>query len=267
MVIYTRAYPKEFFTFGEYQVLSIHHRAINFIDNQGHLFSLHPSIQYMTSFGYVLSQDDYDYLYDEITPNSKAYIADNKISIEKLTIFIKGKCINTRVNREEKTPPVTQLITQQDVINSGYQVTSISESEALLTIRNFIDSPNELNAKRLVENIGLGQGLTPSFDDSVVGMLSVIYLNNAQDKYIPILRKLMTYQYLKMRTTSVSIKFLSEALEGVVSYPFYRLIKRLFSPNHFLNELSRFKGYGHSSGIDTLLGMYITQQTLKENTL
>lgn len=266
MIIYTRAYPKEFFAFGEYKVFSLHQKAINLINAQGNIVSLHPAIDYMTSFGYVLSGEDYDYLYDQLSPNIQAYISENKILLADRQIRIQGRAIDTRIRSIHLSEAISPLLGAQDFAQSGLM--PINKMNAtLLSMRTYLEHPTDENAEKMVKNIGLGQGLTPSFDDALVGMLAMIYLHNQGEKYIPRLRKWINYTALKASTTVISIKFLTEALEGVFSYPFYRLLKRLDQQHKLQNELSRFKHYGHSSGIDTLLGMNMTQQTFKEKTL
>ena len=266
MNIYTRTYPKEFCAFGEYHVLSIHQKAINFVNNSGNIFSLHPSIQYMTSFGYVLPQDDYQYLCQSLQQNTISHISKQKIVIGNIQIFIQGRAISTRISKVSNHFATTNLLSPDDMRHSGYQ-NAIEHNLPLLSIKHYLQQPTEDNAKKILDFIGFGPGLTPSFDDSLVGVLAIIYLSNQTEKYIPLLRPWINYQNLSTRTTVISIKFLSEALEGVFSYPFYRLLKRLFKPNYCDIELARFKRYGHSSGIDTLIGMNITQNTFKEKIL
>ena len=106
-------------------------------------------------------------------------------------------------------------------------------------------------ADALVSLIGLGIGLTPSGDDFLCGVLAGIIFANQYEH--PFARTLRTAIQRKLdHTNDISKSFLDCALNSHFSKP----LKELPLKESAAEILSSFEAIGHSSGIDTLCGIY-----------
>lgn len=112
------------------------------------------------------------------------------------------------------------------------------------------------NAENLAEYrnvLGFGAGLTPSSDDFVLGMLSVFcFFNDIRHTLL----KEYILRYI-FKTTAISTNMLSNALND--NYPSYIIgffDKIAVDTGEMEGVLDIFAKHGHSSGIDTLYGIY-----------
>lgn len=106
-------------------------------------------------------------------------------------------------------------------------------------------------AKALCALIGLGPGLTPSGDDFLCGIFAGLLL--AQLENHPFAAALHREVLLHMQNTNdISQAFLSCALSGQFSEP----VKCLPQAKTSGQILEAFRRIGHSSGMDTLAGIY-----------
>ena len=117
------------------------------------------------------------------------------------------------------------------------------------------DKPEEA-AKNLAEVIGLGTGLTPSGDDFLCGVLSVLQSTEAaKSTFHSTLEK--SIQQNVYRTNDISGEFLRAASNGRYSEPVVNLFTAASSGESDLQKYTEeFLKIGHSSGIDTLCGMF-----------
>jgi hypothetical protein len=117
-----------------------------------------------------------------------------------------------------------------------------------------IDSAHEAN--RYVSHFwGRGIGLTPSGDDFLIGygMMQAAYLK--QHGWMDALRASLGQK----TTTDVSEHYYSSLLDGYISAPFLELIRAASSggePEQIASIITNITQFGHTSGLDTLLGMY-----------
>jgi hypothetical protein len=130
-----------------------------------------------------------------------------------------------------------------------------------------IDKINLLSKKI----IGYGQGLTPSMDDFISGlMISNIYTSyllglNMENPY-KINKEIIKDQ--ENRTTRVSEEMLKQASLGEANEDIRNLMMALIgisSKENLVNLLEKVIDYGHSSGTDILFGIYIGSSILDRN--
>jgi len=110
------------------------------------------------------------------------------------------------------------------------------------------------NIKRL---IGFGEGLTPSGDDFLVGLIASLHLLSSP-KRKHLLKKMKEIINLeKDRTTFLSGKFLEYACQGRFPETILNLIEAIFSENREGVEKAtkRCLNFGATSGRDTILGV------------
>ncbi|MDX1301455.1 DUF2877 domain-containing protein [Photobacterium sp.] len=246
---------------GEYSLLSIHDKAINLINEDGVLFSLHPNVHYMSSFGLTLRRDDYDFvksLFHTITDVIVDISGTIKVGHVSIIPAVRKLTLAVKKNSELCCVPSCFFLPEKG--NNGFGYTNhVMLKETLPPIDKlveFLQKPNVMTAKCVVDKIGTGQGLTPSFDDALVGVLAVIYLSGKEDKYIPMIIEALQQIDINMQTTSISKSFIEDAVKGDVSYPLYRLILAFNKDiNRKQFEINQFIKHGHTSGLDTLLGI------------
>ncbi|MDD2980259.1 MAG: DUF2877 domain-containing protein [Hespellia sp.] len=124
-------------------------------------------------------------------------------------------------------------------------------------------------AKNLIRLIGLGIGLTPSGDDFLCGALAaldMITLSSACETYVP--SHVVTFRDTLQEeiashladTNDISGAFLTSALHHHYSLA----INQLMSDCSFDDLLEAFRSIGHSSGIDTLCGIYFILDCFKD---
>ncbi len=107
--------------------------------------------------------------------------------------------------------------------------------------------------------LGLGGGLTPSGDDWLSGF--VLYqsrLIQASGGSAPFLSELITalVQLAIQKTTTISVNRISAAGRGWAEEPFLQMIDCLFAGEEMAEGLPELLiHFGHSSGVDTTLGI------------
>lgn len=166
------------------------------------------------------------------------------------------KDFSTKQERNKKAPPITRgepcfLISFENNISQ----------ELKIRIQKLITSIKERDPSKVSENIkrliGFGEGLTPSGDDFLVGLIASLYfLGNSESQHL--LKKLKGIINLeKKKTTFLSEKFLEYACQGRFPETILNLIEAIFSGNREGTEeaAGRCLDFGATSGRDTILGV------------
>lgn len=108
----------------------------------------------------------------------------------------------------------------------------------------------------LTKLIGLGIGLTPSGDDFLCGFISVFHrFNRNETEFFKLLKEQIKLHL--NNTNPISARFIDCALENHFSQAtleFFRLSPT--TPSNIIQLLDSFEAIGHSSGMDTLFGIY-----------
>lgn len=102
--------------------------------------------------------------------------------------------------------------------------------------------------------LGLGCGLTPSFDDACVGAIAV-----CRAAGIPVPFRLTDFS----ATTDVSAHYLKLAYEGYFGEPVCTMIKALYGQGDLSTAISALLSVGATSGADMLRGMLCMVRQLK----
>lgn len=93
--------------------------------------------------------------------------------------------------------------------------------------------------------LGLGFGLTPSFDDACIGVMAV---NCVLGENVPQVVDLSM-------TTDISAHYLRLAMMGFFSQPLLEVIDALFTPNRLVKSIQALQAFGATSGSDTIYGI------------
>lgn len=124
-------------------------------------------------------------------------------------------------------------------------------------------------AQGLAKLIGLGIGLTPSGDDFLCGVLAVLHKIGTQGTDKSAVKNTAVFTALRQaiepklnQTNEISRAFLVCALEN----HFSQAIINFFEPSHEISQTDLFQQFdqiGHSSGIDTVCGVYFMLRLLE----
>lgn len=121
----------------------------------------------------------------------------------------------------------------------------------------YIKYKNQDNIEGYVTQlIGVGKGLTPDFDDLLVGML---WAFDAFDNKYKIFKKLIRLGLKRKNTTSISNAFYFFAFDNNYAYSLVRLGEAVRNRNLFgiRDTINEIKCYGHTSGKYLLYGIFI----------
>ncbi len=105
--------------------------------------------------------------------------------------------------------------------------------------------------------VGLGEGLTPSGDDCLVGLLAVLHVTG----FLPCCAGSPVHaqfcQCVRLGTSQLSGEFLRCAFEGHFAEPLVMLVRALWAPATaaWPAHAATLAAVGHSSGVDAMVGI------------
>ncbi|MBQ1491536.1 MAG: DUF2877 domain-containing protein [Blautia sp.] len=260
---------------GEGRVHSVYRKTINLMVND-HLYALQEGTSPLSPISFLLSLTG-----DEMHALPVKAQDRCRLSSSGITIFPEGKDPCTFFLDEEVLPVESSLLKNKKRLSPGAGESLCRQAEGMLMESGLpgfcaVLSREEgedlilLAAKRILKEaedffatgkeeegclalfplVGLGGGLTPSGDDLLCGFLSGLLFLGEQGKNTLREMKRLLPLYLN-RTNDISRAFLDCALRGEFSLPVH----------HFFmgqGSLPEFLAIGHSSGMDTLLGIYLS---------
>ncbi len=143
-------------------------------------------------------------------------------------------------------------IVKDEENNLGAELVTTAAKNHLKACSTYMQKADyEKATEELVSLIGLGVGLTPSGDDFLCGVLAgLILTGNSDQRFTSILRERIRTNL--NNTNDISRTFLQCALSSHFSKP----IKDLVFPASAEDIHASFGAVGHSSGFDSLCGIY-----------
>ena len=105
--------------------------------------------------------------------------------------------------------------------------------------------------------VGLGEGLTPSGDDFLVGLLAVLHVTGS----LPCSAALQVHEQfcecIRLGTSQLSGEFLRCAFEGHFAEPLVLLVRALWAltTDAWPAHAATLAAVGHSSGVDAMVGI------------
>lgn len=104
--------------------------------------------------------------------------------------------------------------------------------------------------------LGRGPGLTPSGDDVLVGAIATLYSAGVLGAGATAALG-RSIQHAAWRTTEISAEYLYYACQGMVAGPLHDLITALGSADDraTASAVNRLRHFGHTSGMDSVLGV------------
>jgi hypothetical protein len=105
--------------------------------------------------------------------------------------------------------------------------------------------------------VGLGEGLTPSGDDFLVGLLAVLHLTGSLPWRAGSPVHTQFCQCVRLGTSQLSGEFLRCAFEGHFAEPLVMLMRALCTPasDAWPAHAATLAAVGHSSGVDAMVGI------------
>ena len=107
---------------------------------------------------------------------------------------------------------------------------------------------NKRNTQNLIELIGLGQGLTPSGDDYIVGIMAAFYLEN---NFTPNIFNTIVKE-AKNKTNKISYNYLKNGKNRLFKKEILDLIYDLDN----IEKIKKLEKFGSSSGQDIIYGIH-----------
>jgi len=217
----------------------------------------------LTAFGISLPMDDVLKIIADNDVNNRVIYRDGQILFYGNTKVIKynlndftevdlkilPKLVN--LNSMNSLLKILKLVKIDQKI--GLDINYVTDLE--LTIMDF--SQNKSN--QLVDKlIGRGKGLTPSGDDMLVGMLMLFSSIKGEEDNYNYLKNSLIKKNLS-RTTPVSENYIQAALNGYISEDLKLLSEDLNcnDPNRYKYIINNIFLMGHTSGHDTIMGIYL----------
>lgn len=259
---------------GSLHCFSIHDRVINLLNQQQQLITLHRHHNGISPMGMIIKECDFGYLHSlllanqsrPIKQNSQGIVVNNEILISnnarKLQLQITQKFISSFTF-------IDQLIHQFDQPTGLFgslksikkdklptELHDLSEQIALLLEGQSID---------LSSIIGLGPGLTPTGDDIITGVLLLLFSDPFCSRLLDNLPNQFPLSLLEQQTTKVSANFLHYAMMGIFSANLLNVLHLMRNKRYTnLTAVNRLLSYGHTSGADLLLGMWLGSLILEK---
>lgn len=112
--------------------------------------------------------------------------------------------------------------------------------------------------------LGRGPGLTPSGDDVLAGAIATLWSTGAlAPSPLASLRRALD-RAARERTTEISAEYLYYACRGMVAGPLRSLLAALHHADTpaAIAAVNRLRGYGHTSGMDSILGVIAASRHL-----
>ncbi len=250
------------------KVHSVYHRVIN-IAAGNELVSMHPETIGWTPMSMVLkiSEEDFEALH--ISKDEVVTVRSGELCIREQCFSLKNaEILKSTVMTEHSGGEYTEMemllqkineYTNKTKVRSGFHGGTDYVGSYLRNIySDFKDAVESRQQEDILEKavnfIGAGNGLTPSGDDFLVGLLFLLFLRGK--KWKPFRNRLAhKIKHNLHRTTDLSGAFLQYACQGKFSGYLLELEHLLIRKRDITKSLEKIGRTGHSSGIDTLTGM------------
>lgn len=255
------------FTVSDLTLFSLHEHTINLINNAKQLITLHRYGHGLSPMGWVLKSAQFDLIKQTLTQRHKPIeqLATGDLIIGHIQISAKTHICSLQLLPYPLTNydknGVAQLFKQIDNPTGlfGELRQNITEERApeLCQFCDKIDALLNGYSDDITPFIGLGAGLTPSFDDILIGMIAVLLSDQRFYRRCNLLQRAILKLDLDSLTTTISATFLRHALQGRFSLQVLQVITALNQQKYQHRSLAEISNYGHTSGADLLLGIWL----------
>jgi hypothetical protein len=160
-----------------------------------------------------------------------------------------------RHTRERGLAPLLQALEHGPMRLSATNAAAYTALAPLLAGRQVFAVPTLLTLVKAL--VGLGEGLTPSGDDFLVGFLAVLHITG----FLPYRADSPIHgqfnQCIRLGTSQLSGEFLCCAFAGHFAEPLTMLVRALCAPatDAWPVRAATLAAVGHSSGVDAMVGI------------
>lgn len=253
-------------------VHSIFENGVNIVGKNCLIFITHED-RNLSPNSILLFKDDFKKIYQYLNIDMQISLKDDKIINPKFVIKLDIEnsidlSINSIKNKNIKEYGVLKNYIEKLELMTGFglRVKELNKDKHISSIKQIVRSNNNAIIEDVLKNIlGKGKGLTPSGDDFLIGLLwaneDFTFLS---DTFKETLLKLL---YTDI-TTDISKNYLKMSLIGEYSSSLIKLYESLSLNFDFRNIIKEILDYGHTSGIDTLSGIYYgIEEGMHENSI
>ena len=251
------------------KIHSIYENTVNLIVNN-HILALQTHNTVISPISLITDANSFN-----INLNSKIYINNNCIFIDNFCFdYSKTEITDSKMHKNTFNISYDMLIqaiykadfsgfnaifSSNTDIKENFLIINAAKNKINISTNELLNKNYENAANTLSSLIGLGIGLTPSGDDFLCGVLAgCIFDNLEKHSFVKLLKKQI--QNNLQNTNDISRAFLSCSLNDNFSTPVLNL-PYFKSPDEVYDN---FKKIGHSSGIDTLCGIYYSLNTISK---
>lgn len=247
----------------------VFNNAINFLTPHQQLLTLHRYGHGLSPMGWVIDETDFDLIAQVLSSATRLYFDSRGLWLDDLLVKKTGtQCDLTVIQRGKTNAHVlTQSllgISQQTGLFGPLNAVTAGEPEGeLAALQQGFQHWLQGETVDWSAFIGKGPGLTPSNDDTLVGMLLVAFTDNriSPTNLPPFFN---VSKPLAELTTLVSNHYLAYASRGIFSTSLLALAQGLLVPQTLLPAIQELLRTGHYSGADSLLGVWLAVQCIDE---
>lgn len=248
--------------YGPLRCVGRFNNAINFLSQNDRLLTLHREGYGLSPMGWEIADEDFDTVFDNLLGKERCQLSPAGIELADIRIHRQDRRLNLYLNLSEEIPlaPLSVALAEESATTGLFgrleaivdpplcsEICALQQRFAAWLQGQVIDWSTVL---------GKGPGLTPSNDDTVLGMLLSAHLDSRVEMaQLPVF--FAASQPLKELTTLVSTHYLQFAEQGVFSTPLQLLARALLRPRELPAAIRDVLATGHFSGADTLLGVWL----------
>ncbi|GAA5112272.1 DUF2877 domain-containing protein [Orbus sasakiae] len=258
---------------GEVFCFSLHNKVINLTDNNNQIITLHSFNNGLSPMGWSLRQDDFWYIYDLIERDHVAISQTNcgDLVFGDTTLCRQARQLNLTIQQPftlQKNVVYTLLSPLKHSTGLFGDLASLLNQPLNAELQQFYEQISRFLTNQpfnLEPFIGLGPGLTPTFDDILVGIFAALYTDRSRHPQLVNMHTYLPESKLETLTTKVSAAFLTCAFKGTFTLNLLAVISSIRQYNQNTLAMKKLLSYGHSSGADLLLGIWIGTLLLEQD--
>lgn len=248
--------------YGPLRCVGRFNNAINFLTPNDRLLTLHREGRGLSPMGWEIGDADFDEIFDSLSDTPHCQLSPTGIELEDIAIYRQGSHLELCLNVSGKIalPPLAVALADIAAHTGLFgRLSCIVEQPLCGEVRELQQRFTRWLQGQTVDwsaVLGKGPGLTPSNDDTVLGMLLTAHLDSRVDvgKLPPFFAASLPLSQL---TTLVSVHYLQFAERGIFSTPLQLLARTLFQSRELPEAINDLLDTGHFSGADTLLGIML----------
>lgn len=248
--------------YGPLRCVGRFNNAINFLSRNDRLLTLHRQGYGLSPMGWEITDDDFDEVFERLSAIEHCRLSPMGIQLADICIYRRNKHLNLCLDLRDHVPCAPLAIALAEVT---------ADTGLFGRLDLIVGQPLGVEIRELQQRfiawlqgqsvdwslvVGKGPGLTPSNDDTLVGMLLSAHLDSRVD--IALLPAFFAGSLpLNELTTLVSAHYLQFAERGIFSTSLQMLARGLLRPSELPAAISDLLETGHFSGADTLLGVWL----------